>query len=60
MRDQAEALGWLYIDGHVRPYYATAHRLPAAWVARRRLCQAATTDFWVNQADAQPHGTQTN
>jgi hypothetical protein len=43
----------LYIDGHVRPYYGTAHRLPEAWVARRRLCQAAT-DIWVNQQDAQP------
>jgi len=47
-------LGLLYIDGHVRPYYGTAHRLPEAWVARRRLCQAATTDVWVNQQDAQP------
>ena len=35
VREQADALGWLYIDGHVRPYYGTAHRLPAAWVARR-------------------------
>jgi len=54
VREQADALGLLYIDGHVRPYYGTAHRLPAAWVARRRLCQAATTDIWVNQQDAQP------
>jgi hypothetical protein len=54
VREQADALGLLYIDGHVRPYNGTAHRLPEAWVARRRLCQAATTDFWVNQPDAQP------
>jgi len=54
VREQADALGLLYIDGHVRPYYGTAHRLPEAWVARRRLCQAATTDVWVNQQDAQP------
>ncbi|HKD57395.1 MAG TPA: hypothetical protein VKD45_07790, partial [Hyphomicrobiaceae bacterium] len=54
VREQADALGLLYIDGHVRPYYGTAHRLPEAWVARRRLCQAATTDIGVNQQDAQP------
>jgi len=54
VREQADALGLLYLDGHVRPYYGTAHQLPAAWVARRRLCQAATTDIWVNQQDAQP------
>ena len=54
VHEQADALGLLYIDGHVRPYYGTAHRLPEAWVARRRLCQAATTDIWVNQQDAQP------
>jgi transposase len=54
VREQAEAVGLLYIDGHVRPYGGTAHQLPEAWVARRRLCQAATTDIWVNQQDAQP------
>lgn len=54
VHEQADALGLLYIDGHVRPYSGTAHQLPEAWVARRRLCQAATTDIWVNQADAQP------
>jgi len=54
VHEQADALGLLYIDGHVRPYCGTAHKLPEAWVARRRLCQAATTDIWVNQRDAQP------
>jgi hypothetical protein len=47
-------VGLLYIDGHVRAYHGTAHTLPEAWVARRRLCQPATTDVWVNQQDAQP------
>ena len=54
VQEQADALGLLYIDGHVRPYYGSAHKLPEAWVAQRRLCQAATTDIWVNQQDAQP------
>jgi flagellar biosynthesis chaperone FliJ len=47
-------VGLLYVDGHVRPYHGTTHKLPKAWVARRRLCMPATTDIWVNQQDAQP------
>ena len=54
VRDNAEAVGLLYVDGHVRPYHGTAHTLPEAWSARRRLCLPATTDIWVNQQDAQP------
>ncbi len=52
--ENAEAVGLLYVDGHVRPYHGTTHQLPKAWVARRRLCMPATTDIWVNQQDAQP------
>jgi hypothetical protein len=54
VQDQADAVGLLYIDGHVRPYHGTAHTLPETYVTRRRLCMPATTDLWVNQADAQP------
>ncbi len=54
VRDQADAVGLLYVDGHVRPYHGTAHTLPDAWSAKRRLCLPATTDIWVNQQDAQP------
>ena len=54
VRENAEAVGLLYVDGHVRPYHGTAHTLPEAWSARRRLCLPATTDIWVNQQDAQP------
>jgi len=50
-RDQ---VGLLYVDGHVRPYHGTKHRLPKGFVTRRRLCMPATMDFWVNQQDAQP------
>jgi hypothetical protein len=53
VRDQADAVGLLYVDGHVRPYHGTAHTLPEAWSAKRRLCLPATTDIWVNQQDAQ-------
>jgi hypothetical protein len=54
VRDHAEAVGVLYIDGHVRPYNGTTHTLPKGYVTRRRLCMPATTDVWVNQQDAQP------
>jgi hypothetical protein len=54
VRDQADAVGLLYIDGHVRPYHGTTHTLPEAYVTRRRLCMPATTDVWVQQQDAQP------
>jgi hypothetical protein len=54
VRDHADAVGLLYIDGHVRPYHGTAHTLPEGYVTRRRLCMPATTDVWVQQQDAQP------
>ncbi len=54
VRDQADAIGLLYVDGHVRPYHGTTHTLPEAYVTRRRLCMPATTDLWVQQQDAQP------
>jgi transposase-like protein len=54
VREQTDAVGLLYVDGHVRPYHGTAHTLPEAYVTRRRLCMPATTDVWVQQQDAQP------
>ena len=54
VQDNADVVGLLYVDGHVRPYHGTAHTLPEAYVTRRRLCMPATTDIWVNQQDAQP------
>jgi hypothetical protein len=49
-----DILGYVYIDGHVRPYHGRKHTLPKTHVARRRLCMAATTDFWVNGANCEP------
>lgn len=49
-----EAVGFLYVDGHVRPYHGHQHRLPETHVARRRLCLPATTDFFVNDQQAAP------
>jgi prepilin-type processing-associated H-X9-DG protein len=47
------ALGFLYVDGHVRVYHGQ-HRLPKAHVARMRLSMPATTDYWVNDATGDP------
>ena len=52
--DDLNATGFIYIDGHVRPYNGCKHKLPKTHVARRRLCMPATTDFWVNDADSAP------
>ncbi len=49
-----DTAGFLYVDGHVRPYHGHQHRLPEAHVARRRLCLPATTDFFVNDQRAEP------
>ncbi len=47
------ALGFLYVDGHVRVYHGQ-HRLPKAHVARMRLSMPATSDYWVNDAAGDP------
>jgi len=52
--EDPSALGYLYIDGHVRPYHGRKYKLPKTHVQRRRLCMPATTDYWVNDANAEP------
>ena len=47
------ALGFLYVDGHVRVYHGQ-HKLPKTHVARLRLPMPATTDYWVNDAQGEP------
>lgn len=47
------AMGFLYVDGHVRVYHGQ-HRLPKAHVARMRLSMPATSDYWVNDKDGDP------
>jgi len=44
---RGQAMGFLYVDGHVRVYHGS-HRLPKAHVARMRLSMPATSDYWVN------------
>jgi transposase len=47
------ALGFLYLDGHVRVYHGQ-HHLPKAHVAQMRLSMPATTDYWVNDRAGDP------
>ncbi len=49
-----EAVGTLYIDGHVRVYHGNQTKLPRKYVSRERLCLRGTTDYWVNDAIGQP------
>jgi transposase len=47
------ALGFLYLDGHVRVYHGQ-HALPKAHVARMRISLPATSDYWVNDTAGDP------
>jgi len=47
------AMGFLYIDGHVRVYHGK-REIPKAHVARMRLALPATTDYWVNDMAGEP------
>jgi len=47
------AMGFLYLDGHVRVYHGK-HQIPKAHVARMRLSMPATSDYWVNDQGGEP------
>jgi prepilin-type processing-associated H-X9-DG protein len=47
------ALGFLYVDGHVRVYHGK-HDLPKTHVSRMRLPMPATSDYWVNESTGDP------
>jgi transposase len=50
---RGKAMGFLYVDGHVRVYHGH-HALPKAHVARMRLSLPATSDYWVNDSSGDP------
>jgi len=54
MQADLEAVGTLYIDGHVRVYHGDQTKLPRRYVSRERLCLRGTTDYWVNDAIGRP------
>ena len=54
MEEEPEAVGTLYIDGHVRVYHGSQTPLPRKYVSRQRLCLRGTTDYWVNDQSGLP------
>ena len=50
---RGKAMGFLYVDGHVRVYHGQ-HALPKAHVARMRISAPATSDYWVNDSSGDP------
>jgi transposase len=50
---RGHALGFLYVDGHVRAYHG-GREIPKTHVARMRISMPATTDYWVNDAEGEP------
>lgn len=48
-----DAIGFLYIDGHVRVYTGT-RQLPKTHIARMRIAGPATEETWVADADGDP------
>jgi transposase len=50
---RGKAMGFLYVDGHVRVYHGQ-HALPKAHVARLRISAPATSDYWVNDSSGDP------
>lgn len=51
--DRGAAMGFLYVDGHVRVYHGQ-RTLPKAHVTRMRISLPATTDYWVNDIRGDP------
>lgn len=50
LQKRDSALGFLYLDGHVRVYNGK-RKLSKAYVTKRRLAMPATTDYWVNDQE---------
>jgi transposase len=53
LEKRESALGFLYLDGHVRVYNGK-RRLSKAYVTQRRLAMPATTDYWINDQEGEP------
>ncbi len=50
---RGRAMGFLYVDGHVRVYHGK-HTIPKAHVTQMRISLPATTDYWVNDKKGEP------
>ncbi len=50
---RGHAMGFLYVDGHVRAYHG-GREIPKTHLARMRIAMPATTDYWINDAHSEP------
>src|SRR5664279_798653 len=53
VQSRREAVGFLYLDGHVRVYTGT-RPLPKTHIARMRIAGPATEETWVGDSDGDP------
>lgn len=53
MNTDLEAIGTLYIDGHVRVYHGK-EKLLKRYVSRQKLCMRGVSDYWVNDKSGRP------
>jgi prepilin-type processing-associated H-X9-DG protein len=53
LKKREGAVGFLYVDGHVRVYNGK-RKLAKAYVTKKRLAMPATTDYWVNDEQGEP------
>ena len=53
VKKRQSALGFLYVDGHVRVYNGK-RKVSKGYVTQRRLAMPATTDYWVNDQEGDP------
>jgi transposase len=53
LKKRQGALGFLYVDGHVRVYNGK-RKLSKAYVTKKRLAMPATTDYWINDQEGEP------
>jgi hypothetical protein len=51
---EPDMLGVLYIDGHVRCYHGRKHKIPKAFVQRRKMPMPGDTEYWVNDTIGRP------
>jgi len=53
LKKREGALGFLYVDGHVRVYNGK-RKLSKGYVTKKRLAMPATTDYWINDQEGGP------
>ncbi len=53
VRSHPDAVGFLYLDGHVR-VYSGSRKLPKTHIARMRIAGPATEETWVSDSEGDP------